>query len=279
MGELFREGKSIRKAFASKGDDATFTRFVRVAPSSAPAKAPPPARGKGEALASPAARAGRTVHASKVVRVADAKSLLVSGHNNVKLGRDVRAGRMFQGYWIYSLSLEERATCPLSCAHWFDCYGNNMPLGKRVDHRDLIGLMERLEAEIADLVKPRPRHLRKGILIRLHALGDFFSPTYVRFWAMMLERHDRLAVFGYTARRKGEPIGDAIEEVRRAHPDRFRVRWSDGGEDKDCTVSIGGTDDCPANAFVCPEQTGQREACGKCGACWNSDTNVAFVSH
>jgi hypothetical protein len=38
-------------------------------------------------------------------------SLLVSGHSNIKIGRDVRKAR-FRGYWIYTLSLEERKDVP-----------------------------------------------------------------------------------------------------------------------------------------------------------------------
>lgn len=151
-----------------------------------------------------------------------------------------------------------------------------MPFAKRVDHRDPDALMEALEFEIDRLLAVRDR---AGVLIRLHALGDFFSVPYVEFWSLMLALHPRLAVFGYTARRKGEAIGDAIEAARLAHPDRFRIRWSDGGEDRDCTVSIGGTDECPPDAFVCPEQTGKVDACGKCGACWAGTRNVAFVAH
>jgi hypothetical protein len=280
------ENSGLRKAFASLGDDCTFTRWVREERSSAP-RVGKPAHPRRLNAHMAAIREGRTTFQSRIQRVEGERNLLVSGHTNVKIGRDVRKGRMFRGYWIYTLSLEERATCPLTCRHWFDCYGNNMPLAKRVDHRNLIALFERLEIEISRLIPSAPkrrgrrvqRRVREGVLLRLHALGDFFSPAYVDFWALMLARHDRLGIFGYTAHRKGTPIGDAIERVRLAFPDRFRIRWSDGGEAKDCTVSISGTDECPADAFVCPEQTGHVDACGKCGACWASKRNVAFVAH
>ena len=45
------------------------------------------------------------------------------------------------------------------------------------------------------------------------------------------------------------------------------------------TVSIVNAEDCPPGAFVCPEQTGQFDACGKCGACWSTLKNVAFIAH
>lgn len=276
----------VRKAYASKGDDSTFTRWVREQRSSAP-RVGVPAHPRRLSAHMPAIREGRSTFQGMIQPVEGDRNLLVSGHNNIKIGRDVRKGRMFRGYWIYTLSFEERATCPLTCKHWFDCYGNNMPLAKRVDHSDMPALFDRLALELERLIPLAPkrrgrrvqRRVREGVLLRLHALGDFFSPAYVQFWAYMLDKHDRLGIFGYTAHRKGTPIGDAIEEVRRAHPDRFRIRWSDGGEAEDCTVSIAGTDDCPPDAFVCPEQTGRVEACGKCGACWASKRNVAFVAH
>jgi hypothetical protein len=137
-----------------------------------------------------------------------------------------------------------------------------------------------LEAAIAREI---PRLLsvrgRVGILIRLHALGDFYSASYVRFWERMLEAHPNVAIYGYTARRRGEPIGDAIAAAKYRWGERFAIRWSDGGEAEDCTVSIKTAGQVPAGAFVCPEQTGQTAACATCGLCWNTRRNVAFVEH
>ena len=48
-----------------------------------------------------------------------------------KLGRLVTKGK-FKGYKVFSLTLEERATCPTSCERWGDCYGNNMPFAHRL---------------------------------------------------------------------------------------------------------------------------------------------------
>ena len=36
---------------------------------------------------------------------------------NKKLGKVVKVGRL-QGARIFTLTLEERATCPTTCAHW-----------------------------------------------------------------------------------------------------------------------------------------------------------------
>lgn len=268
--------RQVRKADALHGDDLTYTRFVRVT-----GFAGRKARGRhgGHTMPSadhPAMRDASTLFPTQVYTADEVTRLLVSGHNSVKLGRDVRAGRKFRGYWIYSLTLQERATCPRSCSHWRDCYGNNTHMAKRIDHVDLRALAVRLDAEITGHLSNRRR---KGILVRLHALGDFFSVDYVEVWRALLARHERLAVFGYTARRKGRPIGDAIEALRRDYPDRFRIRWSDGGEARDCTVSIERKSDKPAGAFICPDQLDLRHGCGKCGACWEGTRNVAFLAH
>lgn len=263
--------KGTRKAFAAMGDDTTFSRFVKVPHEG------PTGHVKASQLKLPgfggSIEAGRSVfHKRGVKPVAAFKRLLVSGHSNVKIGRDVRLGDLFRGYWIYTLTLEERATCPTTCHHWRTCYGNNMPFAKRVEHGH--DLMRRLEQEIPKLLAKRP-----GILVRLHALGDFWSERYVAFWDGMLKIHPTLAVFGYTARRRGDPIGDAIALVKERHGRRFAIRWSDGGEAEDCTVSVRPGVPKPDGAFMCPEQTGKVAGCGKCGLCWNKTKNVAFVEH
>lgn len=179
------------------------------------------------------------------------------------------------GYWIYTLSLEERATCPSTCDHWTTCYGNNMPLAYRTDHTDPT-FLPKLEANIIRLLAVRGR---PGILIRLHALGDFYDVSYVLFWTRMLRDHPRLAIFGYTAWLKDTAIGAAIDALVDIHPDRAMIRFSNGGYSSRSTVPIVNEVDCPPGAFVCPEQTEQFEACGKCGACWSTLKNVAFLAH
>jgi hypothetical protein len=210
-----------------------------------------------------------------VVPVSDAGRLLVSGHNSVKLGRDVRKGK-YRGYWIYSLTFEERATCPSSCQHWTSCYGNSMPFAKRIDHRDNGLLMAQLEAEIQSLLSVRGR---PGILIRLHALGDFFSSDYVRFWANMLALHDRLAIWGYTAHEPTSEIGFAIWCIKQVYDQRFAIRWSGGTTATDSAISVRKDVEYVEGAFICPEQTGKTAACATCGACWSTNKNVAFLDH
>jgi len=255
---------NVRKAVAGI-DDTTLTRWVKE-----------PGRHKSGRPAAPMpAAATGTRFPSRVIAPSDMAGLLVSGHSNVKIGRDVRKGHL-KGYWIYTLSLEERATCPRSCEHWQDCYGNNMPFAKRIDHT-AEDFLPRLEAEIAKLCHTRRK---TGALVRLHALGDFYSTEYVEFWRRMLDTYSNLAVFGYTARRwYDDPIGQAVFHTRIAYAERFMVRSSAGGEEFMSTVSITDPTSCPSDAFVCPEQTGQTRCCATCGACWGTTKNVAFLAH
>jgi hypothetical protein len=179
-----RGNRHTRKAYAALGDDTSFSRFVKlkgVERKQEPKQLAFDAR-------HPAFIEGRSIFSRKGVRKpADIKNLLVSGHSNVKIGNDVRVG-LFKGYRIFTLTLQERATCPRSCLNWTTCYGNNMPYASRVDHTDKVEFERRLETEVETLLrKPWP-----GILVRLHALGDFFSacPTSRRARGRTQRDHD-----------------------------------------------------------------------------------------
>jgi hypothetical protein len=266
-------GGGIRKAFATKGDDTTLTRFVKTGEKGHPRKQRRQNRLPGIGTL-PYINEGRTKFGKTVKGVDQVASLLVSGHSNIKIGRDVRKAR-FRGYWIYTLSLEERKTCPDSCRHWQTCYGNNMPFAKRLDHTDP-KFLPALEDEITRLLSVRNR---VGLLIRLHALGDFFSTEYVEFWMQMLRTHPNLAVFGYSARHPVTPIGDMLWLMNARFGERSMIRFSDAQLPAMSTVSIGTEEGCPSNAFICPEQTGKTRCCATCGACWSTTKNVAFMEH
>lgn len=264
----------VRKAFAAQGDDVTLSRFVKEPGARKPARKQWKLPGF-ESDPSGSIAAGRSrFHRKGVKHPNELGNVLVSGHSNVKIGRDVRKGPL-RGYWIYTLSLEERATCPRSCHHWFSCYGNGMPYAKRVDHRDPRALEAAIRRDVERLLAIKGR---RGILVRLHALGDFHDAAYVGFWRAMLEEHPRLAVYGYTAWPRHTAIGQAIELTKRQHGRRFAIRWSNGGEATDCTVPVRSLEPVPG-AFICPEQTGKTAACATCGLCWGTDRNVAFVEH
>lgn len=257
----------LRKADVAHGDDCTLTRFVKIE-GRAKQKLPTHIAGGIPAFVQQA----RTKFPSRVLKLSQMTNLLVSGHSNVKIGRDVRKGKL-KGYWIYTLSLEERKTCPSTCKHWQNCYGNNMPFAKRIDHTDP-AFLPVLKSEIAQLCR---KHY--GVLIRLHALGDFYSVEYVTFWNDMLREHKNLSVFGYTGHDKLSAIGSCIHGINLAWGPRSMIRYSNGLGETMSTVSIAGTAQPPAGSFACPEQDNKVACCATCGLCWGTTKNVAFKEH
>ena len=222
--------------------------------------------------------------------------LLIKRSTNVKLGKTITKGK-FAGFPIYTLTLEERATCPRSCAHWADCYGNNMMYAYRYAAGPALEAM--LETELAELQRKHPR----GFMVRLHILGDFYSVSYVAKWAAWLGKFPALHIYGYTANqpnaddKQEREIGQAILSLRNACPDRFAIRFS--GNFDDATWTANSYDDQRAvaavqakQAFLCPTQISKATGkyakkdeetlvpdCGACGLCWTAQKPVVFITH
>jgi len=215
----------------------------------------------------------------KSIKAPETKIVLKKGSSNKKLGFKITA-KKWTGKSLYSLTLVERETCPTTCHHWVDCYGNNMPFAHRFS---TVGLTEKLNKEIDILMDNH----KKGIVIRLHVLGDFYSESYVRFWKIQLEKHPLLCLFGYTAR-KGDNIAHAIWRMN--DPDRCVIRHSGNKEDdgeikftRDAPFeenwSYAADESFEGASFDCPEQTGKIKDCASCGLCWITTKTVRFATH
>ena len=243
--------------------------------------------------------AGKSVyHNLRVKSVSDgmAKSeRAIKKSTNVKLGKKVTRGKL-KGFPILTLTLEERATCPASCVHWSDCYGNNMMNAIRYQANE--SLIEQIESDLAYYQAKYP----KGFLVRLHVLGDFYSVAYVAQWAKWLGMFPALHVYGYTANQfdaidsNERAIGQAILSLRMACGIRFAVRFSGSYTDEFAALSA---DDDRAlqllndkQAFVCPTQISKETGnlakkdeetlvsdCGACGLCWQASKPVVFLTH
>lgn len=86
-----------------------------------------------------------------------------------------------------------------------------------------------------------------------------------------------LNIFGFTAHDISQPIGSKLLTLAATHWDRFAMRFSGSGISEMASLVIGNAEDCPDNAFICKAQTEHVKDCATCGACWDDETNVAFL--
>ena len=145
-----------------------------------------------------------------------------------------------------------------------------MPFAHRFSNPNMDSILEK---EIESLLL---KH-KEGIVIRLHVLGDFYSVEYVQFWLDMLEKHPKLCIFGYTAR-KGDKIAHALWLLNNLFPERCVIRHS-GNNEYNSSWSYAAEESFEGASFVCPEQTGKLKSCASCGLCWTTKKTVRFLSH
>lgn len=226
----------------------------------------------------PAVVEGRTIMPKRVHQPGDLPRLLVSGRNSRKIGATVARGR-WAGSPIFTLTLEERATCPRSCAEWKTCYGSNMNWARRIAHGPEYErlLWEELEAKQA----AHPG----GFVVRLHILGDFYSVEYAELWAQAMVAFPALRVFGYTAHPPASDVGRIIGRLNKRFPDRFAFRFSGHDAGTEGSVVIERGEDTPHT--VCLAQRGltdpagapKADCCATCTVCFYTDRTIAFWRH
>lgn len=222
----------------------------------------------------PALSENRTIHRHAVKNVSDYKGKIFKpASENKKLGNGDRT--ILKGAWrgmpMYSLTLEERATCPDTCFHWRDCYGNGMAFA----HRFKAGkdLENRIRAELSELAG----HYPFGFVIRLHVLGDFYSVDYVDLWTDALIQYPNLRIFGYTARDGNDAIGFGVAMMGVLFPDRCWIRQS--VKVAPHPIGIYATAEPGNKSITCPQQLGKTRSCLTCALCWSVNLPIHFVNH
>lgn len=225
----------------------------------------------------PAVLEERTLFPSTVVSPIDSPRLLISGANSHKLGKRVLKGA-WEGFEIYQLSLEERASCPPTCNNRRTCYGNSMPFARR--HKADEHLVPRLHFELTALQAKHP----KGFVVRLHVLGDFFSLEYAKQWRHFLRLYPALHVFGYTAWPVDSMIGAELALETVSSWSRFAIRFSSDRSAEQGATTIWRKPESATvpEGIVCPAQSDATAACATCGLCWakgaRSET-IVFIGH
>lgn len=216
----------------------------------------------------PALSEHRTVFPSRVKTVTEVKRVLHSVANNAKLGNGVPvvAKGKWRGMAAFALTLEERKTCDPGCQMRQECYGNNMRFTTRVSNDDPAALMAKIEGEVRDLLRTYGK-----ILVRLHVLGDFFSPEYAAFWAGLVRRYPGLHLFGFTQWPRDSDLGRAVQAINDADRERVWIRFSNAGGPMSANVEGEG--------IPCPEQIGKTASCMTCGLCWSTTHPVSFKRH
>ena len=146
-----------------------------------------------------------------------------------------------------------------------------MPFAHRLQHgREL---EKRLAKEVPALCAKYP----DGVLVRLHVLGDFYSPEYVKLWAGLLATNPNLAIWGYTHRNDSAcAIHQEIRKTKMNFGAAFSVRWSDMPDAPD---SASHESIATPDAITCPEQTGKTKSCASCGLCWGAAEKIKFLHH
>ena len=210
----------------------------------------------------------RTIYKANVFGVRDYPFQVIKPSTNVKLGKWVSKSR-HAGKRMYTVTLEERATCPKTCKHWYDCYGNTMPFAHRIKYDKY--LIRKMDKELAYL-----NTKKDGVLIRLHVLGDFPDLKYVEHWEQWLDKYENISCYGYTAHSPKESIGGRIAIMNEQRWDRWSIRFSNYPRYK----LSANSDVVSKNGITCPEQAGQTKSCGTCGLCWNKSTKrILFMTH
>ena len=217
-----------------------------------------------------------TMYPKSVKLLSDYPHSVLKQSKNAKLSKDrlpvIKKGK-FKGYVIYTLTLQERATCPRSCYHWDNCYGNNMMFAHRLQHGS--DLEQRIKKEIEELCGTY-----KGVIVRLHVLGDFYSRAYVWTWAELLFAFDNLAIWGFTGHAPDSDIGIEIKFCRDKFGERFSVRFSNAPTHQFSANSADLYKPEKNKSIVCPEQTGKAESCATCTLCWSApEKQILFVTH
>lgn len=190
--------------------------------------------------------------------------MLISKGNS-KLGR------------LPSFSLPVITTCPGKtpfCDQY--CYGLKgmfiLPQIKDANER-------RLDASLkSDFVPTITREIRgtKAPAFRLHVIGDFYSPEYIKKWIQIAEDLSDVIFFGSTRSWRCDFLAEPLKDFRDLQNVYIKasVDATDSLDPSSCGWRVWSIE---GKGKPCPHDYKIVEDCAKCGRCWtNKNTDTSF---
>ncbi|MBA7642816.1 hypothetical protein ES703_50525 [subsurface metagenome] len=190
--------------------------------------------------------------------------MLIS-RGNLKLGK------------LPSFSLPVITTCPGKtpfCELY--CYGlkGMFTLQQIKDKND-----RRLEASLrSDFVPIIVKEIRstRAPALRLHVIGDFYIPDYVRKWTQIANELQEVIIFGSTRSWRCEFLSKPLKEFRDLENVYMKasVDISDDLDPFTCGWNVWSIE---GKGLPCPHDSNFVEDCAACGRCWTrKDTDTSF---
>jgi len=176
---------------------------------------------------------------------------------------------------IANFSLPPFTTCPGKtkfCERF--CYGaRNWYRTDRVQQ----GLEDRYEVsktpQFTDRVIEEIKD-KKIKLVRIHTVGDFYSPDYVLKWPQIFHACSSTKFYCYTRSWRIPELRNLLETLMEVFPN-FRPRASvDYSTHKDKPEGWATFSTVDGDGKICPHDTGKVMFCRDCGICWNSFTPI-----
>ena len=202
---------------------------------------------------------------------------IIKESKNKKLGKKVLKGNK-KDFKMYTLTLVERSTCTDECEHYLTCYGNNMMYAIRFNPYNK-NFLPRLESDLKTIAN-KPNN-KKGFLLRLHVLGDFYNVDYVLFWKRMLKLYSNLHIYGYTRNHNNgkyldkRNIANEIIKLNTLFSTRFYIRFSNKLDIEESANSI----ELGKKGITCLAQIDEKKTCATCTLCWSSKKPINFITH
>lgn len=190
--------------------------------------------------------------------------MLIS-RGNLKLGK------------LPSFSLPVITTCPGKtpfCELY--CYGlkGMFTLQQIKDKND-----RRLEASLrSDFVPIIVKEIRstRAPALRLHVIGDFYIPDYVRKWTQIANELQEVIIFGSTRSWRCEFLSKPLKEFRDLENVYMKasVDITDDLDPFTCGWNVWSIE---GKGLPCPHDSNFVEDCAACGRCWTQkDTDTSF---